>query len=591
MNVTQDRPPEEIVDVLEYAYQPIVNIHSGVVYGYEALIQNIEQLGFASVGTFFDTMHRRRALPLMCRLLFQKAFSKFSLIPWADRVRLFFNLDDRLLGSEYQAPDLVLDQLFSFQRINGQVCLEIAGRHDLGDSDQFVDRLEALHRSGCKLSVDDFGSGFAGNHLLYHAKPEYVKIDRFYLENMEGDSYKRILATSMVNMAHFVGCYVIAEGVETQTEFYLCKSIGCDLVQGFLIQKPEIDINRLLFEYPVVQQLAERDKRQGGSDDKALLQNEVKYIEPLYNDTRPLVMLETFQKNNSQTFLPVINAHREACGIVRESKVKEYAYSKYGRYLLANPATKKTVESFMDRVPVVDIHTSIDRILDVFASNDTLECAIITDNSEYIGVLRAQSLLRIVNEKNIANAIDQNPLTGLPGNRLIFEYISRALHDNAGGHVIVYFDFDNFKIYNDTYGFRQGDRVILLFAELLKASAHFCERFVGHIGGDDFFLGAENVELGAIVEEIALLRTRFASQVQSFYDQEAMRNGCIVGVDRDGQHRCFPLMSISSAILELPAPCKGRYSPEEVGKTMAEMKKKAKNSSDGMCVSVMGDME
>ena len=67
-----------------------------------------------------------------------------------------------------------------------------------------------------------------------------------------------------------------------------------------------------------------------------------------------------------------------------------------------------------------------------------------------------------LSEKNIAIARDQNPLTKLPGNTLITAYISETLNDLENTYVYVYFDFDNFKPFNDSYGFRIGDRAILL---------------------------------------------------------------------------------------------------------------------------------
>ena len=79
---------------------------------------------------------------------------------------------------------------------------------------------------------------------------------------------------------------------------------------------------------------------------------------------------------------------------------------------------------------------------------------IVRDN-QYMGILTTNSLLKIINEKNLSQARNQNPLTKLPGNTLIHEYFSTSLADRTSSYLLVYFDFDHFKPFNDTYGFPQ----------------------------------------------------------------------------------------------------------------------------------------
>jgi diguanylate cyclase (GGDEF)-like protein len=206
------------------------------------------------------------------------------------------------------------------------------------------------------------------------------------------------------------------------------------------------------------------------------------------------------------------------------------------------------------------------------------------DNLKYKGFLNARSLLKVLNEKNLAIARDQNPLTKLPGNTLIHKYVSEAMLETDTPYFFVYFDFDNFKPYNDTYGFRQGDRVILLFSEILKSRAQNLYGFAGHIGGDDFFMGVKSMELKKVYSKVQKLVRRFENDVSSFYDSEAIEKRCILARDREGRKVCYPLLTVSAVILELPAPRSYVYSVEEIGKKMADRKKTAKNSADKICV-------
>jgi diguanylate cyclase (GGDEF)-like protein len=80
-------------------------------------------------------------------------------------------------------------------------------------------------------------------------------------------------------------------------------------------------------------------------------------------------------------------------------------------------------------------------------------------------------------------------LTGLPGNRAIRDYVQGAVLDADEARTFCYCDFDSFKPFNDHYGFQKGDLAISLFAALMRR--HFIgeEKFLGHVGGDDFFIG------------------------------------------------------------------------------------------------------
>jgi diguanylate cyclase (GGDEF)-like protein len=212
------------------------------------------------------------------------------------------------------------------------------------------------------------------------------------------------------------------------------------------------------------------------------------------------------------------------------------------------------------------------------------------DNLKYKGFLNARSLLKVLNEKNLAIARDQNPLTKLPGNTLIHKCVSEAMLETNTPYFFVYFDFDNFKPYNDTYGFRQGDRVILLFSELLKSRAINLYGFAGHIGGDDFFMVVKGSDLNKVYSTVQKLVKRFKNDVTSFYDSEAIGKGYILAKDRDGKEVRFPLMTASAVILELPSPRSCVCSVEEIGKKMADKKKSAKINAKKICVIRVTDM-
>ena len=91
MNQVEAMSWERIISLTEYAFQPIVNIHTGMVYGYEALIRKVDAAGFDSIDAFFDAAEQEGILGGLHHMLFKMAAAKFTQLPWHTEARLFFN--------------------------------------------------------------------------------------------------------------------------------------------------------------------------------------------------------------------------------------------------------------------------------------------------------------------------------------------------------------------------------------------------------------------------------------------------------------------------------------------------------------------
>src|SRR5262249_48164224 len=137
----------------------------------------------------------------------------------------------------------------------------------------------------------------------------------------------------------------------------------------------------------------------------------------------------------------------------------------------------------------------------------------------YVGLVQVHTLLSATTELEIEHARYASPLTGLPGNVIIEHEMLAALDAARRGTpaAIVHADLDNFKSYNDVYGFAAGDAVIRLVAELLGQVFASCSEdlFLGHIGGDDFVVilpAKQDVE--AACAEVA---RRFDERVPAYY--------------------------------------------------------------------------
>jgi DNA-binding response OmpR family regulator len=157
-------------------------------------------------------------------------------------------------------------------------------------------------------------------------------------------------------------------------------------------------------------------------------------------------------------------------------------------------------------------------------------------------VARVGSVLRRVRSMR-----DLSPLTGLPGNFRIAEELQRRV--TGGGSVaVVHGDLDNFKAFNDHYGFMRGDKVIRFTASTLVEAARRTgdpECFIGHVGGDDFIMVMDPAFVEQFCKEVA---ERFDDGILDFYDPADALRGYVEVIDRRGERHAFPIVSFSMGV-------------------------------------------
>ena len=166
-----------------------------------------------------------------------------------------------------------------------------------------------------------------------------------------------------------------------------------------------------------------------------------------------------------------------------------------------------------------------------------------------------------------------SPLTGLPGNVQIQAEMKKRLL-NKEVFAIMYFDLDNFKAYNDVYGFANGDEIIKFTAKVILKHVHNIENsdnFVGHIGGDDFVAIIGETDYDKVCQDII---AEFDSEAVNFYNNEDVERGYVEVANRKGIIEQFPLTSISIGVVEVDN--KKIKTTLEIGEIGAQVKHQAK---------------
>jgi diguanylate cyclase (GGDEF)-like protein len=549
------KPPaaHPIAALLDIAFQPIVDIHTGRVLGYEALMRGVERAGFACPVALLDARAAAGDLPDLEAAILAMAFARFAEIEDYRGLKLFVNLDGRTIaaGEPIRATLAALKRQYGLS--NANLAIEVSERFDFNAHDAGFAALMALRAEFGSLALDDFGAGHANLQAFYHVEPSILKLDRFITSSIGSDPKKVVFLRHIVNMAHLLGSLVVAEGVETPQEYRICRELGCDLVQGFAVAYPTTNLTALKKSHGQVVPLFDRDRRRRETD-VDLVMSQLEPIAPLHIAEELDAVFDCFGRDPNRTFFPVIDEIGSPVGLVHERDLKGILYSKYGRDLLQNRHRRHQwpLKAFVRPCPVANASASAEKILGAFASLEDSEGVIIVADSRYRGFLHARALLRIINEKNLQVARDQNPLTKLPGNIVIQDYLAQAGAADAIHH-FAYLDFDHFKPFNDTYGFRTGDRAILMFADILRRVCGRTGRFIGHVGGDDFFVGFTGIDEASAVAELEAVVAKFKNDVESLYAPEDRRRGYIRAAARSGRSVRFPLLAISGAIIHKPA--------------------------------------
>ena len=180
--------------------------------------------------------------------------------------------------------------------------------------------------------------------------------------------------------------------------------------------------------------------------------------------------------------------------------------------------------------------------------------------------------------KNLNRLLNMNrrisPLTGLPGNVQIHAELKKRL-SNDEEFSVLYLDLDNFKAYNDVYGFLKGDQIIEFTAQTILKCIHkrFPENsFVGHIGGDDFIAIVPSTEIDDVCQSIIAAYDRDATR---FFTKEDLKKGYIEVENRRGVVEQFPLTSISIGVVVVE---RNRFENIlEIGELGAQVKHMAKS--------------
>jgi diguanylate cyclase (GGDEF)-like protein len=247
----------EVRDALDrgefsFALQPQVEIATGKLFGFEALIRwSHPDRGFIPPDEFIPLIENTEN---MLKIGYWGLKKAFEILQQLDKLGFKdFKIAVNLSASQFLDPDLLpflREQINVFNRDPSQIELELTERTVVADIEQTLDTMHELKEMGFIFSIDDFGTGYSSLAYLKQMPVDIIKIDRSFISGMSDNNADMQIVASTIAMVQKLGMQVVAEGVETCAQMMLLQDLNCEIGQGYFISRPipESDLYTLLPE-------------------------------------------------------------------------------------------------------------------------------------------------------------------------------------------------------------------------------------------------------------------------------------------------------------------------------------------------------
>ncbi|WP_414450867.1 EAL domain-containing protein [Burkholderia sp. 22PA0099] len=568
--------PARVADLLAAGalsaqFQPIVAISGGAIIGYEGLVRGPAGSPLEMPGALFAQAAREG-----CSLELELAAATACVNGFAATGRdgqLFVNFSAHAIVQLARHRERVLSAMPA-----NRIVIELTEQHPASDLPGLPAALAELRGSGVSFALDDYGTANASMSAWVRLRPDIVKIDRFFIDGIASDPRKFEAVKAMQHFSAATGGLLIAEGIECAADLIVVRDLGIDYGQGFFLGRPA---------YVPAEHTAEaaRDalrashiavfpgvaRTTAGTRPDATVTDKMRVIAPaLPSHATNNQVLELFQRRPDLHAVAVVENERPIALINRRGFMDRYALPYHREVFGKRPC----LQLANDTPLIVDNATTVEQLTTLLANHDQrylTEGFIITDHGRYAGLGTGESLVRAVTEVRVEAARYANPLTFLPGNIPISSHIARLVGKDAAFHAC-YVDLNQFKPFNDQYGYWQGDEVLKFAAAVLADVCDPTRDFLGHVGGDDFLVLFQSDDWQARAQRAI---DRFDEGAQRFYAHADRLAGGIHGEDRRGNPAFFDFVTMAIGCVRVPGT--RRYRSDEIASVAALAKRRAKH--------------
>lgn len=564
---------------LRVLFQPIVDLVSGAVLGHEALLRGPRLTPLESADELFRVARyssMERALEAAAAVLAVRRYAELD-----GHGQLCLNLSaPALCAFAEDGGGALLHTALDAGLGPARLVIELTDQENIREHEALAAAVHTLTGLGMRFALDNFGDGHARLRLWAQLRPSEIKLGRYFAHGIHADGAKAEALRAICQLAHGLDTRVTAVGVEDAADLLVLRDLGCHRAQGYFIGAPEAVLSEAAVG--AVEELLKSSKIAilpgigQRPDDSETVERLLLKALAVERHTPNEELLRLFNQHQDLHAVAVVDHSAHPVGLINRRAFLDRYAQPFHRELYG----RRDCCLFMNAEPlVVEKGVSIDSLISVLTGDDQrylYDGFVITEAGRYVGVATGESLVRAVTERRVEAARHANPLTLLPGNIPITEHIRRLL-GNAVSFAACYFDLNNFKPYNDLYGYWRGDEMIKLLAATLAEHCDPTHDFLGHVGGDDFVVLFQSEDWQTRCEATI---TAFNARARSLFDPEEIARGGMEGEDRRGFATFFPLTTVAAGMVEVrPGVFRD---PEAVASAAAAAKKIAKAAGSGL---------
>ena len=231
---------------IQTVFQPIVSLTEGSTIGFEILNRPQSTLLFPTTENFYDYVGKSSEVSMVERFLRNLSFERF-----AQQVKnsqdhknqlVFLNIQPQVLADPSYQSGITLELLARHNLSPFQIVLELTEKEAIVNHDQFERAIEHYRQQGFRIAVDDAGTGYNSLQTLICVKPEFIKIDKSLIKNIDKHPEQQHLVELLLEFAYQSDTSIIAEGIETLAELRFLKKLGIHMGQGYALGKPRSEL-------------------------------------------------------------------------------------------------------------------------------------------------------------------------------------------------------------------------------------------------------------------------------------------------------------------------------------------------------------
>ncbi len=566
-----DEPDETECSNIKATYQPIVNLSSGETIGWEAFtrinddncFRFLYNIPFHTEATPFSTIIDKNC--------FENAIQKLGRIH--SKHKVFLNIQPQSFQTNTFTPRNISDFIQKYGIKPFQVVFEISSRNSFQNDLSFWDLLDQLKHIGIQFALDDVGSGQSDFRWIADLKPQYIKLDRQFYQNALSETIMKVLLESLVTFCKKMNICMIAERLENLTEIELLVDMGILYGQGYYLARPYFPKKNAIPGHAVdIEKPSNRVKKCQLMKCNLPIEKYLRQAPVIQRKTTVLELKEIVSQCAHVT--AIIMDQGKAVGVLEN----QHVYQILCLHKEGAGSTIIDLAKYMERNFFVaeSEMSAVDVVKMIAKQNMGLlnpPIVVMSKNSP-VGIVSFVELQDVFIRYQIDEARDANPLSGLPGNMAIQQALDEYYRI---GHPIslIYIDLDHFKVFNDQYGFKRGDQMLLQLSQILSWAIRRKGGegdFLGHIGGDDFVIITTPDKAVGICQ---LVIKSFSRLRNGCYDTKEIKQGYVDSHDRKGLRMQVPLAAVSLAIVD----CYDRKEIAELPARAASMKQYAKTIS------------